>query len=725
MKKLGLLSRACAGLSATIFLFVTTVAVYAAAPGWPRQIDADGAQIIVYQPQPESLNGDLLSARAAVSVLLDGQDNAVFGTVWFEAHLTTDRDARTVTVTDIDVPKMKFPHATPEQEQKLTAILKNSITQSEITMSLDRLMSSLDTAKKQEAAAAQLKNDPPQIIFVKTPTALVSIDGDPKLQPVSGSKMMRIMNTPFTIILDPAVKKYYLKGGDNWYAASDVKGPWALEANTPQAVIDAAPASTQPVTAEQLAAETPQNIIVTTVPTELIISDGEPQYTPIDTTNLLYMSNTKSDVFMDINSQNYFLLLSGRWYTSSSLTGPWTFVPANGLPADFANIPEGSAKSGVLSFVAGTTQANEAVLDANIPQTATVKRTAGKDLKVTYDGAPKFKDVEGVKASYAVNSPNAVLKIDGRYYCCDKAVWYEASDPMGPWTVCVKVPNEVYQLPPSCPIYNVKYVYVYDSTPDVVYVGYLPGYVGSYVSGGTVVYGTGYVYQPWCQTIYVPYPVTYGYSAAYDPVSCLWGFGLGFGAGFALGAWCGGAWGGWGPGGWNGNYNKNVTNNIYNHSNNNNGNNYNNRHDHNHGGGGHGGHGGGGQGGHGGGGQGGGGGDQGRRGDWGNRHAGDMRNNVFADRDGNVFRRDNNGWQRFDNNGWSQHMRDADGAQRGGWDRSGFDNMQRDWGNRDRGEFRSDRFDNFSRGGFDRGGFDRGGFGGFRGGGFGGFHGRR
>ncbi|HRZ86489.1 MAG TPA: carbohydrate-binding family V/XII, partial [bacterium] len=446
MGKQGLLVRSCAGLLTIVYLFVTAVAAYAAAPEWPRQIAAQGAQVIVYQPQPESLKGDLLTARAAVSVTQDGQAEAVFGTVWFNAHLTTDRDARTVTIVELEVPKVKFPNATPDQEQKLADILKNSLSQGEMTISLDRLMSSLDAAQKEEAAAAQLRNDPPQIIFAKVPSALVSVDGAPKLQPVKNSKMMRVMNTPFTIILDPEAKKYYLKGGDNWYSAAEMKGPWTTEGNTPKAVIDAAPAGAgaQDVTAEELTAEKPLNIIVSTQPAELIVSDGDPQYTPVDNTNLLFMSNTKSDVFMSIDSQQYYLLLSGRWYTSAALSGPWAFVPANGLPADFANIPEGSPKSGVLPFVAGTTQAKEAVLDASVPQTATVKRTAGKDLKVTYDGSPKFKDVDGVRASYAVNTASAVLKIDGKYYCCEKAVWYEAADPMGPWTVCVKVPKTVY-----------------------------------------------------------------------------------------------------------------------------------------------------------------------------------------------------------------------------------------------------------------------------------------
>ena len=41
---------------------------------WPREIQIDAGTVVVYQPQPEALNGNLLDARAAVSVeLRDGE----------------------------------------------------------------------------------------------------------------------------------------------------------------------------------------------------------------------------------------------------------------------------------------------------------------------------------------------------------------------------------------------------------------------------------------------------------------------------------------------------------------------------------------------------------------------------------------------------------------------------------------------------------------------------
>ena len=45
----------------------------------------------------------------------------------------------------------------------------------------------------------------------------------------------------------------------------------------------------------------------------------------------------------------------------------------------------------------------------------------------------------------------------------------------------------IYTIPPSSPVYYVTYVRIYGSTPDVVYIGYTPGYLGSYYSADGVV----------------------------------------------------------------------------------------------------------------------------------------------------------------------------------------------------------------------------------------------
>ena len=126
-------------------------------------------------------------------------------------------------------------------------------------------------------------------------------------------------------------------------------------------------------------------------------------------------------------------------------------------------------------------------------------------------------------------------------------MWFEASAPTGPWAVAATVPEVIYTIPPSSRLYYVTFVRVYDSTPDVVYVGYTPGYYGTYVApGGVVVYGTGYWYDPWIGNVWIGPPYTYGFGAGF-----VWGATPGFVLGFTSGLFFDPWWGPWGWGwGW-------------------------------------------------------------------------------------------------------------------------------------------------------------------------------
>jgi len=130
-------------------------------------------------------------------------------------------------------------------------------------------------------------------------------------------------------------------------------------------------------------------------------------------------------------------------------------------------------------------------------------------------------------------------------------VWYESSTATGPWAVCKQVPDEIYTIPPSNPHYNVTYVKIYDSTPEVVYVGYTPGYTGSYVSHGCVVYGTGWYYRPyWSPYHYYARPSTWGFHVRWNPWYG-WSFGLSYSNGpFRITIGWGGYGGRWGGGWW-------------------------------------------------------------------------------------------------------------------------------------------------------------------------------
>src|SRR5207253_22125 len=322
-----------------------------------------------------------------------------------------------------------------------------------------------------------------------------------------------------------------------------------------------------------------------------------------------------------------YVLISGRWFRARSLDGPWAHVAPERLPADFAKIPENHPKGRVLTSVAGTPQARQAVIANRIPQAATIGR----------------KDAH------------------------------------------------------------------FDSTPDVVYVGYTPGYYGTYVApGGVVVYGTGYWYDPWIGNVWIGPPYTYGFGAGF-----VWGATPGFVLGFTSGLFFDPWWGPWGWGwgwGW-----RHVDVDVHHHWD------YRDHHDFN-------------------------------RGfdayhHWGagvvrarpgavHVGAGEVAHHsgagLFAGRDGAVYRQSAHGWERNDAGGWKSpggHDRAATerSLDNNAWARGAGDAARHDFASHD---FGRQPFGARTMGGRDfgrgfGGGFHGGGFGGgFHGGGFGGgFHG--
>ncbi len=444
--------------STFLLLIALTAASFAAATAqngdtdWPREIDTPQSKIVIYQPQLESFDDVTLKARAAVSVTQTGKE-PVFGATWFESLVRSDRETGVVALDNVRVTNVKFPNASADQVAEFKKIVETEIPKWDLKLSRDQLVADMAAINTRAATDNQINTAPPEIIFATSPTVLVTIDGDPILNPVEGTSLKSVVNTPFFIVQDPSSGLCYLRGKEAWYSARDVKGPWETMTRTPPpAVVDLATkmvseAPPEDATADSTNSEpaTPvvPNVIVRTKPAELIQTDGEPAFAPVEGTSLLYLKNSEDDVIMDIATQNYYVLVAGRWYASKSLaSGPWRFVPGDKLPADFPQIPANSDVGSVRANVPGTTEAEEAVMDNQVPQTATVSRKDAT-LEVTYDGDPKFEHISGTSMAYAVNTDKSVLSIDGKYYCCDQAVWFESKKAKGPWTVCTSVPKSV------------------------------------------------------------------------------------------------------------------------------------------------------------------------------------------------------------------------------------------------------------------------------------------
>jgi len=497
---------------------------------WPREIAQGKYTITLYQPQLETLVENNLEGRMALSIK-DDKAAMTFGALWFKVRLATDLETRIAVLEKMEIPAIKFPDLQDSTNiEKLKKVIIDNLEEVQLQVSLDQIIASVDSVAMDHIVAEKLDNSPPVIYFRTESTVLVSIDGEPKIKEIEKTKLSEVVNTPFFIVKKKGT--YYLQGGTNWYKSDSLQSnEWESTTFIPSDIRKYAKKKMDEVDTSPSKDEDIPKIIVSIVPAELVITDDEPAYQPITGTSLLFITNTESDVIMDINSQKHYLLLNGRWYSSKSLQdGDWSFIEPETLPKEFVDIPEDMTIASVRVSVPGTPEAQAALYENYLPQTAVVDRKTAT-VEVTFDGEPQFEAIEGTNISYALNSPQTVLKVNADYYVVDNGIWFISTAAKGPYIVSDTRPEEVDNIPSTSPVNNVKYVYIYDSTPEVVYVGYTPGYYGSYIYGGVVVYGTGYYYYPWYGAYYYPRPVTYGFGVHYNPYTG-WGFSVGMSVGW-------------------------------------------------------------------------------------------------------------------------------------------------------------------------------------------------
>lgn len=540
-----------------------------AEPDWPHVVTSGTTTLTLYQPQIDSWDGYTLLARAAVAAA-DKGGKSTYGILHLSAHTLVDKATRWVVLDQYQITKADFPDGEKHAADWLAALQKDAATRKK-TIALDQLEAAMGVVQAEKKADSQpLDNTPPAIISSEVPALLVYVDGDPAYRAVPGSSLQRVINTR-PLLLKDAQGKHYLHVFDGWLVADSIGGNYApLKTPNPelekvkqdaikQRQVDLLTGQTDAKSPAPTLTRGPVPVIhVATTPTELIVTDGPAQWQPIQGTQLLYVANTTGHIFKEIGDQNSYVLISGRWFRVSDMQGPWRFVGADQLPADFANIPDDSPKENVKASVAGTPQAREAAIAASIPQTAAIDKKQVRMTPPQFDGAPQLKAIPGTTLQYVVNTATPIIMLDGQHwYAVENGVWFVAHAAQGPWLVATSVPAVIYSIPPSSPLHYITYVKVYNTSGDTVIVGYTPGYQGSTLDpvSGVVVYGTGYPYTPWVGSVWYGPPVTYGFGIAirYTPWT---GWTFGFGFGWSWGAstvamgWGWGAYPWWGPYGW-------------------------------------------------------------------------------------------------------------------------------------------------------------------------------
>lgn len=81
---------------AALIALALSAAVAAADATWPRELDSEKGVYTFYQPQPETFEGNVLTARSAISWTSKSSGKGpIFGVAWYTCRVNTDRDKGT------------------------------------------------------------------------------------------------------------------------------------------------------------------------------------------------------------------------------------------------------------------------------------------------------------------------------------------------------------------------------------------------------------------------------------------------------------------------------------------------------------------------------------------------------------------------------------------------------------------------------------------------------
>ena len=495
-------------LGISTLIFAVCSSIWAQDPGWPRKLVQPGGTVIIYQPQVDEWQSFTdIKWRSAFQLTPNGGKQVV-GAASFEATTEVNTDTHMVLLFNIQVLNTYFPSEDPATSAQWDQLFRTFVPLT-LNASLDRLVAYMP--KPQSVNTVALNNDPPFIFVSYTPAILLGVDGEPVFSDISKTDLKYVVNTTWPLFTDKSKSQYYLLVNNIWLSAGDLHGPWTRVTKLSREFsklpdsgrfsdvkrMVPPPEVTNPII--------PQ-VLYSTVPAEVILFDGQPTYTAIPGTQLVYANNTDSPVFVYSATQTYYYLAAGRWFSAASLEGPWTFASLS-LPGDFANIPLTSPASAILASVPGTNEAKDAVLIAQIPTTMILNpTTAAAQAKVSYSGPPEFAPITGTSLQYATNTVDKVIQVGDVYYLCLQGVWFMSTTPNGPWTTASSVPQGIYTIPPSSPVYNVTYVTQTTTSDGNISASYTAGYLGAFVMGAAVgaiiANGTGYYYPP-----YIGYPV--------------------------------------------------------------------------------------------------------------------------------------------------------------------------------------------------------------------------
>ena len=272
--------------------------------GWPRAYATpSGGNILVYQPQVVSWDEQKrIVGFSAVSYQSQGAQKPELGTIKIEAATTVATDERLVSFAPLTITQANFPSLSKEQTSEVVREIEKVFPDEERVIALDRVLANIDKSQIVPKNVEGVKADPPPIFFSEKPAVLLGFDGDPVWSPIESNDLKFAVNTNWDVFQHAPTVTYYVRNEETWLKASALEGPWQPAGKLPESFQklpndDNWKEVKASLPGKKLSTKKMPTVFVSYAPAELILLEGEPKYEPVTGTNLLWVSNTESDLF--------------------------------------------------------------------------------------------------------------------------------------------------------------------------------------------------------------------------------------------------------------------------------------------------------------------------------------------------------------------------------------------------------------------------------------------
>lgn len=193
--------------------------------------------------------------------------------------------------------------------------------------------------------------DAPDVFYSDQPAELIVTDGEPALEAVPDTGLQWVGNSESDLFFHPGESRWYYLVSGRWFRAAALAGPWTfatpdlpddfrnIPSDTPYFSVRASVPGTSESDEARLIASIPELARVEdgSVSAEIDYA-GDPEFKPIEGTDLFYAVNTEDTVIRV--GDRYYVVRDGIWFVGDDPEGP--FAVARAVPKTVYSIPPSS-----------------------------------------------------------------------------------------------------------------------------------------------------------------------------------------------------------------------------------------------------------------------------------------------------------------------------------------------------------------------------------------------